>query len=313
VAGPHPLRRALPSGRQFHLQHGDQEAVVTEVGASLRSYAVAGRELLDGYQSSECSRDGRGQLLLPWPNRIAGGNYRFQGGEFQLPVNEPAHGNAIHGLARWLPWIVETHSEQALRLSVTLFPQPGYEFLLRAAAEYRLVPDGLEVVVTATNLGTEPLPWGLGAHPYLTLGSPLIDELEMVMPAELWLPSNGDGIPTGPQVPVAGTAFDFRKWHRLGSLALDTTFTGLVPDASGRAAVQLRLPSSPAQLRLWMDSSQRYIQLFSGDSLSDPQDRRRALAVEPMTCAPNAFRSGDGLLVLAPGDSSTSSWGIQLT
>ena len=313
VANASRRARFPSSGEQFHLRHGSQEAVVTEVGATLRSYTVSGHQLLDGFDSFERSRDGCGQLLLPWPNRIAGGRYRFQGQDFQLPINEQDRQNAIHGLARWLPWVQEAASAQAVALSLLIFPQPGYEFALSARAEYQLGNDGLRVSVTASNLGAGALPWGLGAHPYLTLGSPLIDDLEIRVPAELYLASDAAGIPLGAPIPVSGTQFDFRRWRRVGTLRLDTTLTGLVPDAGGRAAVDLRLPSSATRLRLWMDSSQRYVQLFTGDSLPDPQTRRRGLAVEPMTCAPNAFRSGEGLVTLPPGESTTSTWGIQLT
>ncbi|MHB1527286.1 MAG: aldose 1-epimerase family protein [Candidatus Dormibacteria bacterium] len=307
------LAPASPSGRQFRLRHGEQAAVVTEVGATLRSYTVAGRELLDGFDGLERCRDGRGQLLLPWPNRIAGGSYRFQNRDFQLPIDEQDRQNAIHGLARWLPWVPEVASAPVVVLSLMLFPQPGYDFALFARAEYRLGDDGLRVSITASNRGSEPLPWGLGAHPYLTLGSPRVDDLEIRVPAGLRLTLDAGLIPVGAPVPVAGTEFDFRRWRRLGALPLDTTFTGLIPDEGGRAVVELRLPSSPDRLRLWMDPSHRFVQLFTGDSLPDPGVRRRGLAVEPMTCAPNAFRSGDGLLTLAPGQSTTSTWGVHLS
>jgi len=300
------------SGRQFRLRHGQQEAVVTEVGATLRSYRVAGRELLAGFESWERSRDGRGQLLLPWPNRIAGGSYQFRGRDFQLPINDHPGQTAIHGLARWLPWTCEAVGPESLCLSIRLFPQPGYDFALRARAEYTLGDDGLRLAVTASNWGAEPLPFGLGAHPYLTLGGTAVDDLEVRVPAQLYLATDPGGIPRGAPVPVAGTGYDFRSWRRLGATALDTTFTGLIPDESGRAVVELRLPSAPARLQLWMDSSHHYLQLFTGDSLPDPGDRRRGLAVEPMTCAPNAFRSGEGLVTLAPGESTQSTWGIQL-
>jgi aldose 1-epimerase len=50
--------------------------------------------------------------------------------------------------------------------------------------------------------------------------------------------------------------------------------------------------------------------LFTGDSLPDASRRRGGLGVEPMTCAPNAFASGDGLRVLEPGESFSAAWGI---
>ena len=71
-------RRDRPSGKQFELAHGDQRAVVVEVGGGLRSYSAGGRELLDGYGADEMCASGRGQVLLPWPNRIEDGALRVR-------------------------------------------------------------------------------------------------------------------------------------------------------------------------------------------------------------------------------------------
>lgn len=59
-----------------------------------------------------------------------------------------------------------------------------------------------------------------------------------------------------------------------------------------------------------MDERFPYYMLYTGDTLPDRQQRRRSLGVEPMTCAPNAFASGDGLIVLAPGERVVSRWGV---
>ena len=62
------------------------------------------------------------------------------------------------------------------------------------------------------------------------------------------------------------------------------------------------------QVSLWVDQSYPYLMIFTGDSL--PNFNRRGLAVEPMTCPPNAFRSGEDLIRLEPSASLTSAWGI---
>ena len=66
-----------PSGAQVELALGRQRAVVTTVGAGLRTYSAGGREVLDGYGRDELCPSGRGQLLVPWPNRIEDGSYEF--------------------------------------------------------------------------------------------------------------------------------------------------------------------------------------------------------------------------------------------
>jgi aldose 1-epimerase len=93
-----------PSGEQIEIAAGDQQAVVVEVGGGLRSYSAGGRKLVDGYGADEMSSSGRGQVLIPWPNRLQDGSYEFDGRRHQLPLNEPQHHNAIHGLVRWAAW-----------------------------------------------------------------------------------------------------------------------------------------------------------------------------------------------------------------
>ena len=58
---------------------------------------------------------------------------------------------------------------------------------------------------------------------------------------------------------------------------------------------------------VWADDAWPYVQLFSGDR---PDVQRRGFAVEPMTCPPNAFNTGEGLIRLEPGDAFEGRWGI---
>jgi aldose 1-epimerase len=107
---------------------------------------------------------------------------------------------------------------------------------------------------------------------------------------------------------VEGTEYDFRQPKRIGSVKLDHAFTDLQRDADGLARVQLRDSDRGKKVSLWVDQSYPYLMLFIGDPL--PNVRRRSLAIEPMTCPPNAFRTGDGLIHLAPDASFTGTWGI---
>jgi len=298
-----------PSGRQLELRFGDQRAVVVEVGAGLRSYSVDGRELLDGYGPDGMASAGRGQVLMPWPNRIADGRYAFGGATHQVPLNEPEERNAIHGLVRWAPWrTVDDVEADRIALEYTLHPQPGYPFSLALRLEYSLSAAGLRVASTATNVGSSACPFGSGAHPYLTLGTETVDPVELKAPGKTVLLLDARGIPVGAE-PVAGTEYDFREPRPIGATRFDHAFTDLERGGDGLARVQLR--HDHRRLTLWLGESYRYVQLFTGDAV--PGVNRRSLAVEPMTCAPNAFRSGDGLVVLEPGDSAAAAWGIELT
>src|SRR4051812_22319515 len=93
-----------PSGEQYEIRHGGQSATVTEMGATLRAYAHDGKPIIDGFAIDAFASGGRGQVLAPWPNRLSQGRYSFGGRHAKVPLNEPEHSNAIHGLVRWLPW-----------------------------------------------------------------------------------------------------------------------------------------------------------------------------------------------------------------
>ena len=301
--------RAFPSGEQVEISHGDQVAVAVTVGGGLREYRAAGSPVLDGYDADQICDGGRGQLLVPWPNRLRDGAYEWEGQRLQLALDEPQLGHAIHGLARWMPWHVEDRSGARAVLGLDLPPQPGYPFQLRLGVEYRLDDAGLVVRQSATNIGDRPCPYGAGAHPYLTAGNGLVDACLLTVPGSARLLVDERQIPVG-VMPVEGTEFDFRRAAPIGAARLDVAYTGLERDSQGRAWASLDVAGRVQ--RLWVDATHSYLMVFTGDTLA-PQRRRRGVAVEPMTCAPNAFQSGDGLRVLQPGETFASEWGIAVS
>jgi aldose 1-epimerase len=298
---------SAPSGEQVLLRHGPWSAAVVEVGGALRALERDGAPLLDGYGAGEMASGGRGQPLLPWPNRLADGRYRFGGREIEAPISERATGSAIHGLTRWSAWRVAEREPSRCAMELRLFPQPAYPFLLDLRLDYALGDAGLEVTLRAVNAGEAELPVGAGFHPYLTLGTATIDRLSARVPAPAWLPADARGIPTGERRQVAGE-LDLRDGPALGDRVLDHCFTDLERDADGLARVRLAEPGGGAAT-LWMDQAYGYVMVFTGDTLP-AERRRRGLAVEPMTCAPDAFNSGEGLRVLGPGEALTGRWGI---
>jgi aldose 1-epimerase len=296
-----------PSGEQLELSFGEQRAVVVEVGAGLRSYAIGGREVLDGYAADEVCASGRGQVLMPWPNRIEDGSYEFDGRWHQLPLTEVDAGNAIHGLVRWASWAVAEREPHRIVLEHLLHPQPGYPFALALRLEYSLADDGLTVRTTATNAGSGPCPFGSGMHPYLTVGTPAVDAVTLTVPARTVVGSGPRGLPGAAQ-DVGGTEYDFRRPRRLGATRLDNTFTDLEADEDGVTRVHLQDEGGGVEATVWADDAYTHFQLFTGDPL--PDVNRRSLAVEPMTCPPNAFRTGEGVVRLEYGASWTGAWGI---
>jgi aldose 1-epimerase len=294
---------------------------VVEVGGGLRTLQRGGRTLVDGYGADAMADGGRGQLLLPWPNRVADGRYRFAGQDLQLDLSEPALGHAIHGLVRWASWTPampgrtdgdgDGDGAAELTMQHQLQSRPSYPFTLDYAVGYRLDDDGLTVTVTVTNAGTSTAPVAAGAHPYLTVGTATIDECVLQVPAEEVLTTDARLIPQGRRA-VAGTPLDFRSARGIGDVVLDTAYTRLVAGDDGRVRVTLSAPSgqSGRSTELWVDGQHPYLMVFTGDTLA-PGRRRQGLAVEPMTAPPNALATGEGLDILAPGERRSISWGIR--
>jgi aldose 1-epimerase len=298
---------AAPSGEQFEIVHADQRVVVVEAGGGLRTYSASGRDLLDGYALDAPATSGRGQVLAPWPNRLQDGSYEFDGQRHQLPLSEPERHNAIHGLVRWAQWRPSERAPDRIVMEHAIHHQPGYPFSLDLRIEYSLADDGLRVQTTAVNVGRKACPYGIGAHPYLTIGTPTVDPVLLQVPARTVLLSDERDLPVG-QEPVDGTAYDFRVARPIGPVVLDSCFTDLERGEDGLARVVLSDPNGGKALTLWVDESYPYLMVFTGDPLPDVE--RRSLAVEPMTCPANAFRTGTSLIRLEPGASFTSTWGI---
>lgn len=303
-----PSEPTLPSGSQVSLNFGAYAATVTEVGATLRSLTCVGRPLVLGFDPDAMPSGGRGQVLLPWPNRVADGQYDFDGGSHQLSLSEPARRNASHGLVRWLPWRLRADGPEKVTAQLLLYPQPGYPFALAVSLTYSLGDDGLRVRTRVTNVGQDTAPYGHGMHPYLRGGLGELEGWSLTLPADSVCDVDERGLPA-PARPVAGGPYDFRSERVLGDTRLDNPFTDLVRDDAGRATVVLRDPASGNATELWMDRSYRWVQVYTGDGQA--QHPRGGLAVEPMTCPPNAFRTGIDVIRLEPEASHEAVWGIR--
>ena len=296
----------FPTGRQYDIALDGQEATITELGAGLRRYAVGGLDVVKGYAASEPVSGGKGQQLLPWPNRVRDGRYPWAGKTQQLVLSEPPRHNASHGLARYAPWTVVEHGESHVVCAFTVFTQPGWPGVLHAQLTYRLTDDGLHLTLEASNVGDADVPFGYGAHPYLTVGEDAVDEVQVTLPAASRLEVDDRLLPVAIS-PVDGTDLDLRDGSAIGDRVLDTAYTDLAREADGGWRVVLQRGDRRAEL--WADASFGWAQVFTGEKRRDV-----GLAVEPMTCGPDAFNEGpthDGMRVLAPGETWTGGWGIR--
>jgi aldose 1-epimerase len=294
-----------PTGEQYEISAGGCTAIVTELGASLRSLAMGGHDVVRGFVVDASPTGGRGQQLVPWPNRIRDGRYVFEGVSQQLALSEPARHNASHGLGRHVPWLIFDEQPDQVTLRLRIYPQPGWPGILEARITYTVAADGLTVDVTATNLGPGPIPYGYGAHPYLTVGEDVVDDVTLTIPAASYLAVDDRLLPTE-LLSVAGTEFDWRSGRRIADASVDTAFTDLTRDADGRWEVSVALADRCTYL--WGDAGTHWVQVFTGGPYRD-----RSVAVEPMTCGPDAFNEGPthrDLTVLEPGATTSCSWGI---
>lgn len=297
-----------PSGAQHEIRHGDQVAVVTEVGATLRRYDVGGRPVVQGHDVDAVPDGSRGQVLVPWPNRIADGRYSWGGTDLQLPLTEVPKRNAIHGLVRWQGWQLADRDDASVSLTTTVWPTPGYPFLLAVSATYRLDDEGLSVELRSRNDGADAAPYGVGQHPYLATRAARADDVTLTVPARTRMLVDDRSNPAG-QEDVAGTQYDFRTPRRIGELVLDTAFTDLLPDEDGWVRVRLDDPDGGG-VELRAGPATRWLQAFTGDTLA-PARRRTAVAVEPMSGPPGAFASGADLVTLEPGGEHLLAWGLR--
>jgi aldose 1-epimerase len=288
---------------EVEIRSGDARLAVDLRGGAMRALTVGDRDLLDGYAAGTVPSGSRGRVLLPWPNRIRDGRWSWGGRELQLEVAGPGKPTAMHGLVGWQSWVVLERSGDAVTVGTVVEPRPGYPFRLAAGIDYVLAPDRLTVTLRVRNAGTEPAPFGAGFHPYLAVGAQEdggIAGAELELPARIELVVDEGGLPTGERRPFDGAI------GRIGDRALDTPVTDLDRDADGWSRVRLR-STALGSLELAVDPSWPWLQVFTGDTLA-PGQRRRSVAVEPMTCPPNALADHVDLVVLQPGADWPGTW-----
>jgi aldose 1-epimerase len=297
-----------PSGAQWTIESEGHRAVVVEVGGGVRAYQAGGVDLLDGYGPAELCPASCGQVLAPWPNRIRDGRYTFGGESYQLPLADPVRHNAMHGLVRWVRWVPVDVSTGSVTVEHELVPQPGYPWPLLLRTTWTVGAEGLSASHEATNLGERPAPFGLAVHPYLTVPGVPVDELRLRVPARTRLLLDSRLLPIG-AARVAAGEYDYTAPRRIGSAVLDTAFGGVEPEPDGRSTVTLSTVDGNG-VAVWADEAFGWWQVFTADTLPPPR-ARRSVAVEPMTCPPDAFRSGRDVVVIEPGGTWRGSWGVR--
>lgn len=298
---------ADPTGHRFVLRSANVSAEIAQVGAALRALTVDGVDLVPRYPDDVPTPAASGVVLVPWPNRIRDGRYRFDGTDLQLTISEPKFGNASHGLLRFAAYQPIEQTEERLVLGADVVPQTGYPFHLRTRVTFTLQADGLHVAHDIENVGASAAPVALGVHPYLQIGG--VDTADLVVQSSgtTTLVLDDRNIPVD-EVPV-GAGTDLRDGVRLGDAALDNGYRGMERDAEGRARHTLTAPDG-ARVELWQDEGFRWAQVFTTDRYPG---HPLAVAIEPMTAPANAFATGDDLERLECGGILHREWGVRFT
>ena len=299
----------LPTGEQIEIGFADQRAVVTQVGATLRSYGQAGRPILEGFAPHEIPDGCRNQICFPWVNRVGSGVWDFSHRVAHAGADNVVSRTLNHGLVRWRPFAIDLVEPSRCVLSYVLFPLPDYPFATRFEVRYEVDVQGLSVTSTVTNLDDVAVPFSLGFHPYFATTGPTIDGARLHLPARSYLEVDERMLPTGVVLPVADTPFDFRAPRVIDGEVLDVTYTDLDRDGDGVFTVTMEDVDGTVT-RVSQDGAFPYFQAFSADTLAAAR-RRTSLALEPMTAPAEALRSRQGLISLAPSQSWSGLWRVR--
>lgn len=291
--------------KKILIQDGPYQAELISIGAGLvslrKNHPEFGlQDLVVPFDADEVPVGYKGKTLVPWPNRITGGKYSFQGHDYELPVNEASTGAALHGLACWEDWEVTAQSTSAVTFAVEICPSPYYPHSLHCQVQYSLdASEGLNISISATNTGSSAAPYGTSTHPYLTCNLAKIDDCILTIPAGTVWATDQRLHPVTLQS-VQQLDLDYRSGKQIGAQTIDHAFGEVTVSPNLGDSWQVRLSDPQTQMSVVMQSDVPWVQVYSGDNIG-----RVGAAVEPMTCPPNAFNSGIDLIRLEPGESTT--------
>jgi aldose 1-epimerase len=302
-----------PTGEQYVLNYssplGEAEAIIVQVGASLRSFRIGGIDLTQPYPEHSTPPFGDGIVLVPWPNRVKDGVWNLDGQRQQLDITEPERNNAIHGLLRNTGYTLIERTERSVTLGATVFPQHGYPFLLETSVTYELVDDGLKVSHRILNESLGAAPVAIGTHPFFQIGDVPTDELTLTVHASTRFPVD-ERLNVSPEIPVEGTNYDLRGGRLVADIDLDDAFGDVA--VIDQVSAVLTAPDGRS-VALWQDENFPYVQVFTTRAFPRGTETVTAIAIEPMTAPADAFNSGQSLRWVEPGETWLASWGIRYT
>jgi len=280
--------------KKVQISLNEVSAVISTEGAALIGLSVNNFYLIEPN-----TRDGlyAGKILAPWPNRIKDGKYTFNKKDYQLPINEVSKNNSLHGLVANCLWEVLFQSESKVVLQYLLNQPDIYPGKLQLQVTYEIIESGIEITVLSENIGDISAPYGVSIHTYLVAGARLKNnELNLQIPADQFLEVEAERLLPIKLQPVAGTNFDFIDSKKILDLFIDHAFK--YSSDYPRSISLINAEDQGAEVIF--DDQSKWIQIHTADR-NLQADSRMAVAIEPMTCPPDAFSSGIDLIVLEPG------------
>ncbi|MEY2949757.1 MAG: hypothetical protein RLZZ248_958 [Bacteroidota bacterium] len=292
----------------LHDEEGQSSVeIIPERGGAINRIKLGGIEVLDGYRNGgEILTNAwmKGMWLAPYPNRIKGGTYQWNHQTYQFPINDTINHHSIHGflMDEKFPSLQFRKSDQQGLLSIQYRhsgAHSAYPFQFDLNLQIELSQKRLAITFAFTNMESFEIPFGLGWHPYFTLGQP-IDELMLTLPPCSRVGTNEEMIPFGKNYPYS----HFENGHHIGSEVLDNCF--MLSNPSKIASFYLS--NQENNLRFWQETGPigfNYFQIFT-------PSHRNSIAIEPMSCNIDAFNNGEGLLKAKPKQTYEYKCGVEL-
>ncbi|WP_083666930.1 aldose 1-epimerase family protein [Corynebacterium frankenforstense] len=295
------------AGTTVSLKRDAWQAQIATQGGSLVALTFNGHPLVRAWPTSQVRPCYHGATLAPWPNRLADGNYIFAGQTHQLALTEPELNNALHGLVCWENWTLIDSGPDTATMGTTILPQPGYPFQIELTSHWRLSGEGLTWTVTAINQAPAPAPFGIGIHPYLTAGEGSVDDWTLTVPAQTILITDPSRkLPTGRRQLRTSPLSDLRIGRCLKGVRLDDCFTDFT-----KGQISITRPDGTGVAMEWEPENLPFAQVFTSDLPDSPWDRT-GVAIEPCSCAPNAFNAPEGPPTLTPREERTYRWSLKM-
>lgn len=232
-------------------------------------------------------------LLSPWVNRVRNGNYSFEGRNYQLPVNEPNLGNAIHGLLARMPFDISLEASKATLTYHYDAEEKAYPFPFEMQLSYSFsVDNSFQLQFQAKNTGSGNMPFACGWHPYFNLTQGNLADWIIRFDSISKFHSDSQ------MIPLREESFDASAGVDLGKEVLDNVFR-LEPKTKHIT----NLYNKQKKESLYLEQSSidfPFLVVFAPENSN-------CVAIEPMSANTDAFNTGDGLRILAPNEIFQSS------